>query len=73
MGELTFEQIGTDINDYNRAKKVLDKARHPDFIGPQRFVRAVEKGRIVVACRDGEDLGVVFLEGDTLVVRRQIC
>ena len=68
MAELVFERIGTSIDDYNRAKKILDKARHPDFIGPQRFVRAAEKGMIIVASADGHDLGVLFSEGETLTV-----
>jgi len=57
--ELTFELLGA--GDYERAKKVLDRAKHPGFVGRELFFRCATNGGCIVAVRAGQDVGVALV------------
>lgn len=64
MGELTFLRLGVD--DYDRAKRVLNAARHPGFVGRELYHRCATTGICCLAVRDGIDLGVALVTKDKL-------
>ncbi len=53
--------------DYDRAKRVLNRARHPGFIGRELFYRAATIGRACVATLAGDDVGVALIVKDKLL------
>lgn len=56
---LEFDHLGP--GDYDRAKRVLNRAKHPGFVG-REYYRCATRGMAVVA-RDGiDDLGVALVE-----------
>ena len=62
---LNFETLSPDV--YDRAKSVLDKAKHPGFVGRELFFRCATRGKAVVAVLDGIDVGVALIsEADKL-------
>jgi len=53
--------LGPD--EYDRGKKgVLDKAKHPGFIGREFMFRCATKGAVIVAVIDGRDVGIVCVD-----------
>jgi GNAT superfamily N-acetyltransferase len=62
---LNFETLSPDV--YDRAKSVLNKAKHPGFVGRELFFRCATRGKAVVAVLDGIDVGVALIsEADKL-------
>lgn len=59
MPELTFASLGPE--DYSRAKKVLDRAKHPGFVGRELYFRCATTGSATIAILDGEDSGVALI------------
>lgn len=63
MSEIRFVPLGA--GEYDRAKTVLNKAKHPGFVGRELFYRCATAGQAVVAVLvDGEtqgDVGVALV------------
>lgn len=59
MSEISFENLGA--NDYERAKSVLNKAKHPGFVGRELFFRCATTGVACVAILDGADVGLAMI------------
>lgn len=59
--DIRFDHLGP--GEYDRAKKILDRARHPAFIGRDQFERYSVKGVVFVAVIDGEDTGITMVDG----------
>jgi len=59
MSEIQFDNLGAA--DYDRAKTVLNKAKHPGFIGRELFFRCATTGIVCVAVIDGVDCGVAMV------------
>jgi hypothetical protein len=70
MTEITFISLGPD--DYDRAKKVLNLAKHPGFVGRAGFVgreqyyRCATHGTCTIAVVDGKDVGVALIAKEKL-------
>ena len=47
---------------YERVKKVLDKSKHPGFLGREVVFRCAERGVVIVAALDDQDVGVVLVD-----------
>lgn len=58
-GELHFDALGP--GDYERAKAVLNKAKHPGFVGRELFFRCATTGTCTIAVLDGVDVGVLLV------------
>jgi len=58
---LTIEFINLGADEYDRAKAVLNKARHPGFVGRELFYRCATTGVACVAVLDGVDSGVAMV------------
>jgi len=65
MGELTFVDLGP--GEYDRAKAIFNRAKHPGFIGRELFFRAATSGKAVVAVDDDGDVGVALIAKDKLL------
>jgi hypothetical protein len=63
MSEIQFELLGVD--DYKRAKAVLNKAKHPGFVGPDLFTRCAFSGKATVAVVDSVDCAVALISKDS--------
>lgn len=61
---LSFESLGLD--DYERAKKVLNKAKHPGFVGRELFHRCASRGQVCIAVLDGQDVAVALIASNKL-------
>jgi len=59
-----FDLLGPD--DYDRAKKVLNAAKHPGFVGRELFYRCATTGRACIAVVEEADLGVALIAKDKL-------
>lgn len=59
MSNIEFATLGP--SDYDRAKKILDAARHPGFVGRELFFRCSTTGSVTVATLDGTDVGVMMI------------
>lgn len=59
MSEIQFVDLGP--GDYDRAKSVLNKARHPGFVGRELFFRCATTGKATVAVIDGVDSAVMLV------------
>lgn len=64
MADLEFVNLGA--GDYERAKTILNKARHPGFVGRELFYRCATTGVVCVATLDGIDLGVAMIAKEKL-------
>ena len=64
MSEIEFVNLGAD--DYDRAKKVLNKAKHPGFVGRELFYRCATTGVCCVAVLGGVDCGVAMVAKEKL-------
>lgn len=64
MSTLSFVSLGTD--DYDRAKRVLNAARHPGFVGRELFFRCATRGTCTIAVMGGSDVGVALVSNDKL-------
>ena len=53
---LSFVRLEPDA--YDRAKSVLNRAKHPGFVGRELYYRCATAGSAIVAVRDGIDVGV---------------
>jgi GNAT superfamily N-acetyltransferase len=47
--------------EYQRAKRLLDKGRHPTFIGRHTLERAADQGGLIFATHDGFDIAVAII------------
>lgn len=56
---ISFVALGP--GDYDRAKKILNRARHPAFVGRELFFRCATAGQALVATDDGADAGVLLV------------
>lgn len=56
---IQFDLLGP--GDYDRAKKILNRARHPGFVGRELFYRCATTGICCVAVVNGDDLGVALV------------
>lgn len=64
MSDIEFVNLGAD--DYDRAKTVLDKAKHPGFVGRELFYRCATTGVCCIAVLDGIDCGVAMIAKEKL-------
>lgn len=64
MTEIRFDNLGPA--DYDRCKVILNKARHPGFVGRELFFRCATTGVCCVAVVDDADLGVALVAKDKL-------
>lgn len=64
MSEIRFDMLGPD--DYDRAKTVLNRARHPGFVGRELFYRCATSGQVCVAVLDEQDVGVALVVKEKL-------
>jgi GNAT superfamily N-acetyltransferase len=65
MTDIRFDHLGPE--DYDRAKKVFDKAKHPGFIGRELFFRAATTGKACIAVLDELDAGVALVAKNKLL------
>ena len=58
------------VDDYARAKSLLNKARHPTFIGRNQVTKLATNGGLIFFTRDGVDVGLVIVNvrTSTLIV-----
>jgi GNAT superfamily N-acetyltransferase len=56
---LLFSALGP--GEYDRAKRVLNRARHPGFVGRELFFRCATAGQALVATREGADVAVALI------------
>jgi hypothetical protein len=61
---LRFDLLGP--GDYDRAKSILNRGKHPGFVGRELFYRCATSGRAVVAVLDEQDVGVALVVKDKL-------
>jgi GNAT superfamily N-acetyltransferase len=59
MSEIEYVNLGPD--EYDRAKAVLNKAKHPGFVGRELFFRCATSGVCCLAVVDGQDMGVALI------------
>jgi hypothetical protein len=59
MADLEWVTLGP--GDYDRAKKVFDRAKHPGFIGRELYFRCATTGTATIATLDGADVGVALI------------
>lgn len=64
MSEIRFDNLGPA--EYERAKSVLNKAKHPGFVGRELFFRCATSGICCIAVIDGVDSGVAMITRDKL-------
>lgn len=64
MTEIRFDTLGP--GDYDRAKTVLNKARHPGFVGRELFFRCATTGSATIAVLDDVDVGVALIAKEKL-------
>lgn len=64
MSDIEFVNLGA--GDYDRAKAVLNKAKHPGFVGRELFYRCATTGVCCVAVLDGIDCGVAMIAKEKL-------
>jgi hypothetical protein len=48
-------------NEYRRAKRILDRARHPTFVGRATVLRAAQDGGLLFYMVDDEDVAVTVV------------
>lgn len=48
--------------DYDRTKRVLNKARHPAFVGREQLTRWADNGGVIVWTMDGDDVAVSIVD-----------
>lgn len=56
---IEFDHLGP--GDYDRAKRVLNRARHPGFVGRELYFRCATTGSAVIAREGAGDLGVSLI------------
>lgn len=59
---MAIEFVALGPGDYDRAKRVLNRARHPGFVGREYYFRCATSGHAILAVEDGADLGVALVE-----------
>jgi GNAT superfamily N-acetyltransferase len=59
-----YDRLGPE--DYDRAKIVLNRAKHPGFVGRELFFRCATTGCCVIAVVDDQDMGVALIAKDKL-------
>jgi GNAT superfamily N-acetyltransferase len=64
VSEVEFVSLGVD--DYDRAKTVLNRAKHPSFVGRELYYRCATAGTCTIAVLDGVDVGVALVTKDKL-------
>lgn len=48
--------------DYSRAKRLLNRARHPAFVGREQFSKSATNGGALIWLLDGEDVAVSLVD-----------
>lgn len=61
---IEFDTLGP--GDYDRAKKILNRAKHPGFVGRELFYRCATNGIACVARVGPDDLGVALITKNKL-------
>jgi hypothetical protein len=61
MTSPTIEFVTLRPDEYDRAKKVLNAAKHPGFVGRELFYRCATTGQAVIAVLDTKDVGVALI------------
>lgn len=64
MSDIRFESLGPA--DYERAKTVLNRAKHPGFVGRELYFRCATTGTCTIAVLDEQDVGVALVAKDKL-------
>lgn len=64
MSDIRFDLLGPD--DYDRGKSVLNKAKHPGFVGRELFYRCATSGRVCIAVLDDVDCGIAMVAKEKL-------
>lgn len=64
MTEIRFDTL--EPGDYDRAKSVLNKAKHPGFVGRELFFRCATTGTACIAVLDDVDVGVALIAKEKL-------
>lgn len=64
MSDIRFESLGPA--DYERAKTVLNRAKHPGFVGRELYFRCATTGTCTIAVLDEKDVGVALVAKDKL-------
>ncbi len=59
MSEIEYINLGA--GEYDRAKAVLNKAKHPGFVGRELFYRCATNGVVCVAVSEGVDYGIAMI------------
>lgn len=62
--KISFDRLKPE--DYDRAKRVLNKARNPGFVGRELFYRCATAGLAAICVVDDEDAGVALIHKDKL-------
>jgi GNAT superfamily N-acetyltransferase len=57
---LEYEILDSTDSDYSRAKRMLDRGRHPTFIGRDQFKSAARNGGVIIARVGDEDAAVAM-------------
>lgn len=63
---IEFENLGVD--DYARAKALLNKARHPGFVGRELYYRCASSGVVCLAKLESVDCGIAMIAAKRLQV-----
>lgn len=64
MSEIRFDNLGP--GEYERAKKVFDRAKHPGFVGRELFWRCATTGVACIAVIEDVDTGIALVAKDKL-------
>ncbi len=64
MSAIEFVQLGP--GEYDRAKTIFNKAKHPGFIGRELFYRCATTGTVTVATLEGIDSGIAMIAKEKL-------
>jgi len=61
---VTFSVLGP--GEYERAKKILNAAKHPGFVGREAFFRCATTGAVTVAQIDDQDVAIAMVAKNML-------
>jgi hypothetical protein len=59
---VTAEFYSPGPGEYERIKKIFDRARHPGFVGRELVYRCTTAGRAIIATIGGADVGVALVD-----------
>ena len=66
MTSIPISFVSLSLDDYDRAKKILNKAKHPGFVGRELFHRCASRGQVCVAMQGDQDVGVAMIAANKL-------